>query len=140
MQTEHPSRHARVAPSRSGKAAGWILCLELGACEHPGVRPTDYFATIVRVDRPVGLFCSPAMEGASRPLTQIYLRLRGGNPRSAGAVLRLAVLDSYDSTLYGAPEDSVSFGYSGSAPTSGELAFEDLLNYKVVPRRGKPSD
>jgi hypothetical protein len=94
----------------------------------------------VRVEQPDGVFYTMRVESGSKPLTLVYLRLRGEEGRARGAVLKVAVLDSYEPDIYGRPGDSVSFEYAGKAPSSGELAFEDLLNYRVVFRGREPAD
>lgn len=73
------------------------------------------------------------------PLTLIYLRLRGEEGSAGASLLRIAVLGPYEPARFGRPGDSVSFEYAGNPHQGGELAYEDLWNYEVALRGGKPA-
>lgn len=114
----------------------WLV---LAAClETPAARLT-YFGTVVRVEEPEGIFFSPAIGRGGKPLKLIHLQLRDRNASAGGVALTIAVLYAYEPSRFGKAGDSVAFEYDGIAPSSGELAYEDLLNYRVVCRGGKPT-
>jgi len=115
-----------------GKIAALAIAAVLAGCSFPRPEVQTYQATIERVEDRPGEFYSP--ERGHEPLICIYLNvadpLRGGQAET----VRVLVLDVYNPELYGKVGDRILFSFSGSLPRDGEIGFESLSGYRIVPR------
>lgn len=83
------------------------------------------------------MFYSPRMQGASRPLTKVYLRPSAGES-AGGALLVVAVLGPYEPRVLGEPGDVIALIYSGPLRPGTEIPFEDLTQYEVIAKAPRP--
>ena len=112
-------------------------CLMLAACALASKEPEMRIATLIRIERPQGVFFSPRMPGPGRPLTKVYLRPSSG-ARPADAMIVVAVLGPYEPAILGRPGDVVLLTYPGPLQPGREIPFGDLIGYAVISRAGQP--
>jgi hypothetical protein len=112
--------------------AALAIAAVLAGCSSPRPDIQSYQATIDRVDERLGEFYSP--ERGQEPLICIYLIV--ADPLRAGQTqtVRVLVLDVYNPMIYGKVGDRVLFSFPGSLPRDGEIEFESLSGFRVVPR------
>jgi hypothetical protein len=140
LQSSARSRDPPHQASAQARATGALACclgLLLASCLDSPQKPATFLATIIRIEQPEGEFFSPRMEGPSRPLTKIYLRLDGGGT-GTDKITVVAVLGPYEPALLGRPGDVVSLTYSGPIQPGEEIPFEDLSAYTVIASAPRP--
>jgi hypothetical protein len=111
-----------------------LLFIVIGCAQLARRPPRNVFVgTVERVDDREGEHYSPIR--GHQPLTCIHLRL-ARNPRALTEEhLSVLVLGLYYPEIYGQAGDSVSFGHVGNLPMSGELWFEELFDYTILPKK-----
>jgi hypothetical protein len=115
----------------------WGLVFALSGCSQGGVTPKRYAAVIDGIESAEGVYFT-TREG-SAPLWHLHLRVENGSPSASASILKVQVLDRYDSQRYGDVGDSVSFVILGSREPTGTLLFEDLSDYRVVSKATRPN-
>jgi hypothetical protein len=129
---DHPPRiHGMSFP---GKVAALATAAVLAACSFPRPDPQTYQATIERIEERSGeLYYSP-LKG-QEPLICIYLDVVGPANVRRPMVVRLLVLDAYKPAIHGRVGDSVLFSFPGELPGDGEVDFDRISDYRIIPRR-----
>jgi hypothetical protein len=117
---------------------GYIPALTLAAvvagCSFPPPAMRTYHATVERIEEPAGDYYSPLR--GREPATRICLSIENASGFGGAEPLRVMVLDLYKPGVHGRVGDRVLFGYAGQLPREGEVGFDSLAGYRVLPRGG----
>jgi hypothetical protein len=115
-----------------GSIAALAIAAVLAGCSFPRPDIRSYQATIDRVEERPGDFYSP--ERGHEPLICIYLNVADPSRDGRTETVRVLVLDVYNPMIYGRVGDRVRFSFPGNLPRDGEVEFESLSGFRVVPR------
>ena len=113
----------------------FIFCFVIVGCSTPVSSTRVYFATVDRVEMPEGVYFT-TQEG-SAPMTYLYFRLHETEKSVRPRILEVQVLDKYDPTKYGAPDDVVSFRCATLKFDTVAVAFESLADFRVITKTNK---
>ncbi len=115
-----------------GKVVALATAAVLVGCSSPGPAPQTYEATVERIEERPGDFYSP--QRGHEPL--ICITLDVGDPSASGGAkpVRILVLDVYKPAIHGRVGDRVLFSFAGNLPADGELDFDTLPGYRIIPR------
>jgi hypothetical protein len=127
-----------VAHGRLAGALVLAACLMQSGCSYSPPKPTTRLATVVRIEQPLADILSPRKQGSAGPLTKIYLRAGSDSGPVRDMLVVVDVLGPYKASLLGEPGDVVTLTYPGTLQSGAEIAFEDLVYYKVTAKPSAP--
>lgn len=91
----------------------------------------EHVATLIRVERPAGIFFFPGHSGSETPVTRLTVRIEGDSDPGRGREYTLLVDRDYDPRSMGAVGDRVVFIYDGLLPVRDALDRQRLAGYAV---------